>query len=120
MTNGAVCVRPFRVAEMTTFAVTSTALVVSVNEALDCPALTKTDAGTAAFAELDDRRTCNPPAGATLLSTTTPVTVKPPPTLVGDTLTPLRVSGLIFNVSFEVLPHVTEIATSVEVETLPV
>ena len=60
-----------------------TAVVVAVNEALVFPAATITVDGPETELELSLRVTAAPPDGAALLSVTIPVTLLPPVTLVG-------------------------------------
>jgi len=69
-----------------------TADVVTVNVLLTAPALTVTLAGTDAAAELSDSVTTAPPAGAGALSDTVPVDDVPPVTVVGLTVSAVRVA----------------------------
>ena len=68
-----------------------TADVVTVNVLLAAPALTVTLAGTDAAAELSDSVTTAPPAGAGALSRTVPVDEAPPVTVVGLTVSDVKV-----------------------------
>ena len=69
---------------MVTGVAVATAVVVTENVAVVCPAVTVTLAGTAATAALLlPSVTTAPPAGATALNVTVPVEPAPPVTLVG-------------------------------------
>jgi hypothetical protein len=86
---GAVIVRlavwelPDSVAVIVADAFAATAVVVTVNVAVVCPAATVTLAGTVAAALLDASVTTRPPAGAAADSVTVPVLDAPPATDVG-------------------------------------
>jgi hypothetical protein len=62
---------------------TATAVVVTENVAVVCPAATVTLAGTAADVLLLPSATTAPPVGATALNLTVPVEPAPPVTVVG-------------------------------------
>ena len=65
-----------------------------MNVLLVAPALTVTLAGTDAAAELSDSVTTAPPAGAGALSETVPVDEAPPVTVVGLTVSAVKVGRL--------------------------
>jgi len=66
--------------------------------ALVDPDVTVTDPGTPAFAELDERETAIPDAGAGALSVTVPVVATPPVTLDGEIVSPDRLYGVTVRV----------------------
>jgi hypothetical protein len=72
---------------------TATAVVVTENVAVVCPAATVTLAGTAAAVLLLPSVTNAPPVGATALNVTVPVELAPPVTLVGFKDTEETVTG---------------------------
>jgi hypothetical protein len=74
-----------------TNAETDTALVLTVNVALLAPAVTVTLEGTLAAPLLLESITCAPPVGAGPLSVTVPVEGDPPVTLVGFSVSEVRV-----------------------------
>lgn len=86
---------------------TVTTVVVTVNVAVVCPAVTVTLAGTVADVLLLPSATTAPPAGATAINVTVPVELDPPVTLVGFSDTEETVTGftagLIVKVAFPVL-----------------
>ncbi len=67
--------------------VVATAVVVTVNVAVELPAATVTVAGTVALDEFDASPTLVPPAGALPLMVTVPVEEFPPTTVVGARVT---------------------------------
>jgi hypothetical protein len=90
----AVLVTPAYNAEMVTGVEAATAKVVTVNVALVVPAGTVTLAGTVAAAVLLlERETTAPPLRADALSSTLPVEANPPLTLVGFSVSEVRVGG---------------------------
>src|ERR1700722_6929087 len=73
--------------------VAATAVVVTVNVALEVPAITVTLVGTTAAALLLESATTRPPAGAAPVNVTVPVDKVPPLTLAGFSDTPDRARG---------------------------
>jgi hypothetical protein len=73
---------------MVAVAEAATAVLVTVNVALELPALTVTEAGTTVLELLSDNVTTTPPAGALPFRVTVPVEEVPPVTLVGLSVTP--------------------------------
>jgi hypothetical protein len=89
----AVCVAPPKVAAMPTEVDAVIALVVTVKLALDCPACTVTLDGTCATAVLLlESVICAPPEGAGPLNVTVPVEDWPPTTVVGFSVSEVRVT----------------------------
>ena len=78
-----------------TFAFVVTFTVEIANCAEDIPCGTVTDGGTEAPDPCIDNVTVIPPAGAIELSDTLPIAEFPPFTVVGETLKPDKVGGLI-------------------------
>jgi hypothetical protein len=95
MVSVAVSVTPLYLAVIVAVVDAVTAVVVMVNVAVELPAATVTVpmTGTVAEAELLDRETTMPPAGAAPLKVTVPVEDVPPVTLVGFTDTPDKVTA---------------------------
>src|SRR6266550_7708406 len=90
----AVLVTPAYNADIVTGVEAATAKVVTVNVALVVPAGTVTLAGTVAAAVLSlERETTAPPLRADALRTTLPVEADPPLTLVGFSVSEVRVGG---------------------------
>jgi hypothetical protein len=83
-----------------------TAVLVTVNVALELPALTVTDAGTTALVLLLDNATMMPPVGAGPVSVTVPVEEVPPVTLDGlsDTTESATAGGVIVSCDVRVTP----------------
>lgn len=69
---------PLNVAEIVTFVVAETALVVTGKVALVAPSATVTDAGTLTDGSLLDKETTAPPVGAGPFNATVPVDELPP------------------------------------------
>ena len=70
-----------------------TVVVVIMKVALVCPAATVTLAGTVAVLMLLESETTRPPDGAAPVNVTVPCEVAPPVTLVGLSVTALRLAG---------------------------
>jgi hypothetical protein len=71
----------------------ATALVAAVKEALEDPAGTVTDAGTAIEELAEATETLSPPLGAIPFSETVPTVLSPPSTEDGETVNPTRLDG---------------------------
>jgi len=98
-----------------------TAVVVTVKVAVVAPAPMVTDAGTVAFALLDDSLMTEPPVGAGTERVTVPVEGVPPRTVVGDSVTLDKASAVTVSVALsETPPRLAEMATDVFVGTTDV
>jgi hypothetical protein len=110
------CERPLYEALIVTATANGTVCAVTVNVAVDAPAATVTLAGTVARVTSSlDSATVAPPAGATPLSVTVPVTVLPLLTSVEESVTEASVAtpatGLTFSTAVCVTwPAVAEMA----------
>jgi hypothetical protein len=95
-----------------------TALVVTVNAAVVAPVVTVVLASTCAAAVLLlESVTTAPPAGALPLSVTIPADEPPPCTLVGFSVTEVKVGGFTINVAVCAVPYVPVIVADVEPDT---
>ena len=95
----AVCVWPFRAAEIVTVVAVETADVLIVNVPVDCPAGTTAVERTVAAPLLLEIPTVDPLEPAWPVNVTVPVTVVPPPTEVGLTDTDSNPAGLTVRVA---------------------
>jgi hypothetical protein len=103
--KGALALLVPKVAVMVTGVTVVTAVVVTENVAVACPAATVTLAGTAATGVLLlPSVTTNPPFGATPVSVTVPVDPVPPVTVVGLNETVEIAAGFTVKVALPLLP----------------
>ena len=89
---------PANVAEIVDEVFELTAVVDTVNVAVELPAGTVTDAGTVALELVDDSVTTDPPVPAFPLRVTVPVEDVPPVTLAGLSESPVNVAGVMVKV----------------------
>jgi len=104
---------------------TATAVVVTENVAVVCPAATVTLAGTVAAVLLLPSVTTAPPAGATAVSVTVPSELAPPVTLVGFNVTEEIFTGFTVGLTVKMalpllVPEVPVMVTDVVVATAEV
>jgi hypothetical protein len=96
---------------ITTDVFAATGVVVTVKVAVLAPAATVTLAGTVAAALLSDSVTTAPPVGALPFSVTVPVEFAPPVTVVGLTVSEVKVAGVTVRVAVCATPRVPVIVT---------
>lgn len=89
---------PANVAEIVDEVFELTAVVVTVNVAVELPAGTVTDAGTVALALVEDSVTTDPPVPAFPLRVTVPIDEVPPVTVAGLNEMPVNVAGVMVKV----------------------
>ena len=91
---------------MVTVVLDATDSVVTVKVAEDVPDATVTETGTVAAAVLDEDSVTEAPAGgARPVRVAVPVTVLPPTTLVGETVTLVRAAGVTVSDAVFVTPE---------------